>query len=448
MAPGCFQAARQNLSAVSYAARQGGEAGIRTLFALCCDRIDYCEPHIRALLPEPCRRERLFAASCNPTVLGGPLGGLLVGVKDIIAAEGFPTKCGTAVPAELHQLPTEAEVVRRLRAAGAVVAGKTVTTEFASSDPAATANPWSVGHTPGGSSSGSAAAVAAGEVHIGIGTQTIGSVCRPGAFCGICAFKPTFGRVPTVGIAIYSPSIDTLGFFTPDMEGMATVSALAVDSWNASALAQASSRAPILGVPEGPYLNAFSTISRVAFEEALEDLSKAGVTIRRVPCVLEDWHDVVRRHEHLTKAEWARSLSNHWQQYGSLFRAQSAMLMVQGLAVTETQESVGREGRGALCMHLEQTMDTAGIDLWVTPGTFQGPAPLGLASTGNALAQLPWSHAGLPAIALPAGLVQQRLPVALQLAARSNCDEAMLGWCSWLERCGVASAMRCSNMSG
>merc|ERR1719421_2642930 len=114
-----------------------------------------------------------------------------------------------------------------------IVAGKTVTTEFACADAGPTANPWNLSHTPGGSSSGSAAAVATGEVHVALGTQTVGSVNRPAAFCGVSGYKPTYGRVPTDGVAVYSPSADTVGFFTGDAAGMALVAAHAVDAWDA-----------------------------------------------------------------------------------------------------------------------------------------------------------------------------------------------------------------------
>lgn len=335
--------------------------------------------------------------------------------------------------------------MRRLKAAGAVVAGKTVTTEFAGPDPGATANPWDTGRTPGGSSSGSAAGVASGEFHIGIGTQTRGSVGRPGAFCGVVAYKPTYGRTPTEGVAIYAPSVDTVGFFTPDVDGMCMVAAASVDGWDEGATEAAcmvGASSLVLGVPEGPYLRSFSLRSLSAFDQALADLEDVGVTIRRVPGVLEDWDEVAQRHTDLTGAEWAQTLAGVWATHAAAFGAQSAVAMDEGLAVSAGAERTGREGRARLRVELEGLMDKAGVDLLVTPGTTQGPAPKGLHLTGDPGAQMPWSHSGLPTLSLPSGLVHGRLPVALQLVARPHRDEALLGYGTALGRVGLSRRSR------
>eukprot|EP00446_Apocalathium_sp_SHHI-4_P062073 CAMPEP_0177432390 /NCGR_PEP_ID=MMETSP0368-20130122/76669_1 /TAXON_ID=447022 ORGANISM="Scrippsiella hangoei-like, Strain SHHI-4" /NCGR_SAMPLE_ID=MMETSP0368 /ASSEMBLY_ACC=CAM_ASM_000363 /LENGTH=414 /DNA_ID=CAMNT_0018903057 /DNA_START=56 /DNA_END=1297 /DNA_ORIENTATION=+ len=408
----CLPPARATLQAALQQARQG-ESGLLALLEGCCDRMEAHEPHVRALLPEADRRHRLLAAARALTGPGRerPLSGLLLGVKDIIAAEGFPTRCGSMIPHEAHGLPSDSVVVRRLREAGAIVAGKTVTTEFANKDPGPTANPWDTAHTPGGSSSGSAAAVAAGMIHIALGTQTIGSVARPASFCGICGYKPSYGRVPSEGVAVYSPSIDTVGFYTPDAAGMHLVASVAVDHWDSArfSAAAASARPPVLGVPEGGYLRAFAPESLAAFEEALADLAGAGVVVRRVPGVMEDVEAVAGRHVDLTRAEWAQSLSGQWKSYSSLFRSKSAMEMVAGLATPSEAILNGRKCRGKLRAELERAMEAADVDFWVTPGALQGSAPLGLDSTGDSLAQLPWSHSGLPTLSLPAGL-DMRLP--------------------------------------
>src|SRR5690606_16531226 len=181
-----------------------------------CRRIDHIDPEVKAMLPESDRLHRLRAEAAllreqsqTPDDYP-PLFGALVGVKDVFHVDGFVTRAGSEVPPELFAGP-EAAVVRLLREAGALIAGKTVTTEFAYMEPGPTRNPHNLEHTPGGSSSGSAAAVAAGMVNLAVGTQTIGSVIRPAAYCGIVGFKPTLNRIPTEGLVYFSPTIDHVG---------------------------------------------------------------------------------------------------------------------------------------------------------------------------------------------------------------------------------------------
>ena len=155
-----------------------------------------------------------------------------VGVKDIFHAAGFETRAGSQLPPELLTGP-EADAVGRLRAAGCLILGKTVTTEFAYYEPEPTRNPHNLAHTPGGSSSGSAAAVAAGLAPLALGTQTIGSVIRPAAFCGIVGFKPSYGRISPEGLIFFSPSLDHVGLFTQDVAGMSLAAAVLCENLGA-----------------------------------------------------------------------------------------------------------------------------------------------------------------------------------------------------------------------
>ncbi|MEE9278250.1 MAG: amidase family protein, partial [Dehalococcoidia bacterium] len=205
--------------ATTVAALRSGSLSLPELIEEVCARMGAVEPQVRAVLPERGRRERLLReaealARRYPDPGGRPvLFGALVGVKDIFAVEGFEMRAGSALPPELFA-GDEAESVRRLRAAGALVLGKTVNTEFAFSDPGATANPHNPAHTPGGSSSGSAAAVAAGIAALALGSQTVGSVIRPASFCGVVGVKPSYGRIPYDGVLYFSESMDHVGFFT------------------------------------------------------------------------------------------------------------------------------------------------------------------------------------------------------------------------------------------
>ncbi|MFE3768396.1 amidase family protein [Streptomyces sp. NPDC059122] len=202
-----------------------------------CDRIDAVDPRIQAFVPEPGRRERLSAAARELAAAGppGPAGrpalyGIPVGIKDIVHVDGLPTRAGSALPPE-ELAGAQAAVVDRLSAAGALIAGKTVTAEFAVTAPGPTRNPHNPAHSPGGSSSGSAAAVAAGMIPLAIGTQTVGSMIRPAAYCGVVGFKPTYGRIPLDGVIPNASSFDTLGCYATELAGIALAAPVLCDGW-------------------------------------------------------------------------------------------------------------------------------------------------------------------------------------------------------------------------
>ena len=218
-----------SLAADANALRRG-EAKPSDLIDRLQQRFERVNSAIDAFLPEAIRFERLRrdAAALEarfPDPAGRPpLYGALLGVKDIFHVDGFSTRAGTRVPPE-HFAGDEAAVVTQLKRAGALIVGKTVTTEFAYFEPGPTRNPQNPAHSPGGSSSGSAAAIAAGLAHISLGTQTVGSVIRPAAYCGIVGFKPSYDRVPTAGLVTFSPSADHVGFFTVDITSICRPSA-------------------------------------------------------------------------------------------------------------------------------------------------------------------------------------------------------------------------------
>src|SRR5205807_802532 len=244
--------------AATAAALRSGQLDLLTYIDEVCNRIDAAEPLIHALLPEPGRRQRLLSEAealqkrFPDPVSRPPLYGILLGVKDIFHVDGFPTRAGSQLPTELFAAP-EAACVTLLRNAGALILGKTISAEFAWIEPGPTRNPYNLEHTPGGSSSGSAAAVAAGFCPLALGTQTIGSTIRPAAFCGIVGFKPTYGRISTDGLIKCAESVDTVGLFTQDVAGIALVASLLCEGWQAVEISE-STQLPGLGVPDGPYL--------------------------------------------------------------------------------------------------------------------------------------------------------------------------------------------------
>ncbi len=396
-------------------------------------RIEASELRIRALLPEPGRRQRLLDEAkalrerYPDAAQRPPLFGILVGVKDIINADGFATRAGSMLPAELLAGP-EAGCVRRMRDAGAVVLGKTVTTEFAYLDPGPTANPNDLSRTPGGSSSGSAAAVAAGYAPLALGSQTVGSVIRPAAFCGVVGFKPSYGRIPTDGVLAFSPSVDCVGAFAQDASGIARAASVLCDSWSETS---AEPRLPTLGVPVGPYLESAQPEARRALEDQLEKLAARGCQIRYVPA-LRNIAEVAGRHLRLIAKEFEH-VHEHWfREHGSVYRPGSAMLMERAQGVGEDSIDVGRRSGLELRAELEALMDAHGLDAWASPAA-TGGAPQGLQSTGDAAMNLPWTHARLPVVTLPAGRSDDGLPLGLQLAARGGADERLVALARQLE---------------
>lgn len=392
-----------------------------------CDRIDAVEPEIEALLPEPDRRGRLLreaaalAARYPDPATRPTLYGVLVGIKDIFHADGFPTTGGSRVPPEALAGP-EAASVRRLRDAGALVVGKTATAEFAYFEPGPTRNPHNPAHTPGGSSSGSAAATAAGFCSLAIGTQTVGSVIRPAAFCGIAGFKPTFDRIPTAGSLVCSPSLDHVGIFTPAIADMPQAAAVLCDEWRDVTVEQ-----PVIGVPEGPFLEQTSPAALEAFRQQVALLESGGYVVRRVP-LFDDIVIVAEGHTRLVQGEMARSHEPWFPTYADLYRPRTAWAIRNGAQIEPTLVDQARDARATLRTRIEAAMDEHGIDLWVSPPALHA-APEGIAATGDPAMNLPWTNAGLPAATFPTTQTIDGLPLGLQCAARWNADEALLIWC-------------------
>jgi Asp-tRNA(Asn)/Glu-tRNA(Gln) amidotransferase A subunit family amidase len=403
-----------------------------------CDRIDAVDPIVQAFLPEPDRRGRLRAQARalldrRPDPADRPpLFGVPVGVKDIVRVDGLPTRGGSALAPELFGGAAlggaQAPVVDRLRAAGALVAGKTVTAEFAILAPGPTRNPHDPGHTPGGSSSGSAAAVAAGMLPLAIGTQTVGSTIRPAAYCGVVGFKPGFGRIPISGVIPNVPSQDTLGMFTVDVAGAMLAAETLCDGWQPVPPGLAP---PVLGVPVGPYLDKAEPEARAAFEEQLRRLRTAGFTVHEVPA-MPDFEQVVRRQYVVNRYEAAQSHADWFARYRELYREETAAVIRTGQAIDRDDYLRALSDQRIFREQMAVAMFSEGVDMWLTPAA-TGPAPSGLATTGSSIMSLPWSFAGFPAVNIPAARTAAGLPLGLQCVGRPGSDERVLAWAEPIE---------------
>jgi Asp-tRNA(Asn)/Glu-tRNA(Gln) amidotransferase A subunit family amidase len=383
---------------------------------------------IHAFLPEEGRFERLrqevaaLESRYPEPALRPPLYGVPVGVKDIFHVDGLPTYAGSRMPPRLLAGP-EAECVTQLKEAGALVLGKTVTTEFAYFAPGPTRNPHNHEHTPGGSSSGSAAAVAAGLCPLALGTQTIGSVLRPASFCGVLGFKPTSGRISRAGVIPLSPSLDHIGFFAQDVALAAVVAHILCRDWDNQKL---QTDPPILGVPLGSYLQRASPEALDHFEVTQAKLKQAGFEIRPVE-TMPNFEQIVEQHVGLVAGEAAMIHQEWFILHTNLYHPKTAALIRRGQEISTEQLTRYRAGREEFRADLETLMTRHNISAWISPSAL-GTAPPSLDSTGDPIMNLPWTYAGLPAINLPAGFLKNRLPLGLQLVAGWGQDEKLLAW--------------------
>ena len=391
------------------------------------------EPDVLAFIPEEDRFARLQEDTetlvlSYPDLISRPvLFGALTGVKDIFQVEGFTTQAGSRLPYELLQ-GKEARSVTQLKEVGALILGKTVTTEFAYFSPGPTRNPHNPEHTPGGSSSGSAAAVAAGFCHVALGTQTIGSIIRPAAFCGVVGFKPTYDRISREGVIPLSPSLDHIGFFTSDVDTAKRVASVLVDNWKSESI----ERKPTLGIPEGPYLESASDQALALFNTICESIVQAGYELRRI-LVMDDFQEIRARHDVIMSAEAAQVHANWFDKYADLYSLKFTELIKRGQAVSDSQLQDAFTARDLFRNQITQTMIDNNIDLWISPPTI-GPAPKGLESTGDPVMNLPWTQIGLPAINLPSGKTEDGLPMGFQIIGKWNMEELLLAWAEDLEK--------------
>lgn len=390
------------------------------------DRIDAVEPDVHAFVSEPARWDRVESRATSlenryPTTADRPtLFGIPVGVKDIFHVDGLSTKAGSSIPPSAFA-GTEAASVSALAEQGAYMLGKTVTTEFAYYDPGPTRNPHNLDHTPGGSSSGSAAAVAAGLVPLALGTQTYGSVARPASFCGIVGVKPSFGRISRDGVLPLSPSADHVGFFTQDVPGAEITASVLYDEWHPVA----PEHRPTIGVPTGPYLSQADDRTVEHFESTIETLEQNGYEVRRFQ-VFDDIESVNDRHHRMVAADAAIVHDELFHTYEADYEAELKALIEEGQDIPARELGRARTGRTDLRAAVAASMDDHGVDVIASPSA-PGPAPEGLEDTGDPVMNVPWTHSGVPTVSVPAGTIDG-LPIDLQIAARYGYDEWLLPW--------------------
>lgn len=368
----------------------------------------------------------------------GSLQGLPVGIKDIIDTADMPTENGTVLHkgrAPRH----DAAVVKMLRAAGAVILGKTVTTECAYFSPGKTRNPWNPEHTPGGSSSGSAAATAASMVPLAIGSQTNGSVIRPAAFCGVYGFKPTHGLIPRTGVLALSRTLDHIGVFARSIDDLALVAEELVGYDDGDPDTRPRARVPfralaaeeppippVIGFLKTPHWDKVTPEAQEAFAELVQALGGQVEEIDLGPSAADawDWHKTIM------EAEMAANLDREWRTGRDKLSDQLRGLIERGRKVSAVDyqhalRGLVRAGESFDELFMER------YDALLTPAAL-GSAPKGLASTGDPVFCTLWTLCGLPAVSLPLLQDSAGLPIGVQLVGRRNFDARLLRTARWL----------------
>jgi Asp-tRNA(Asn)/Glu-tRNA(Gln) amidotransferase A subunit family amidase len=368
-----------------------------------------------------CHSETARAASA------GPLRGIAVGIKDIIDTSEFPTEMGCPAIYGGWQPRADAPVVMMLKQAGATIIGKTTTTAFAANDPTPTVNPRNTGHTPGGSSSGSAAAVAAGMIPLALGTQTGGSVIRPASFCGVAAIKPSYRLLPTIGVKCFSWKLDTVGLFAAGVNDLAY--GLSAITGRPELLPGAAIQTPRIGIVMQDFAGAPEAASGEALRVATLAAERAGASVRTLTLpeiVGEAWriHPVVQFFEAHRAMAW--EYQTKYDVVPPLLRGRLDQTRGITPAAYDEARAVASRARAALKALFRE------VDVLLTFSA-PGAAPKGLDSTGDARFNQLWTLMGVPCVNVPATIAEGGLPVGVQVIARFGDDAGALAAARFVE---------------
>jgi len=357
----------------------------------------------------------------------GPLRGIAVGIKDIIDTANFSTEMGSPIYRGFHPR-ADAPVVSMLKQAGATIIGKTTTTAFAANDPTATVNPHNHGHTPGGSSSGSAAAVGAGMVPLALGTQTGGSVIRPASFCGAAAIKPSYRLLPTVGVKCFSWSLDTVGLFAAGVEDLAC--GLSAMTGRPELLLPASSAAPRIGVATQDFAGGVEKESSEALQTAVRAAERAGAKVHALalPQIFAHaWriHTTVQQFEAHQALAW--EYRERYAEMAPLLRSRLDESRDIPPAEYDEAQAIAARARAALGPVFEE------VDVLLTYSA-PGAPPKGLDFTGDPRLNRLWTLLGTPCVNVPTLMVEGNLPVGVQVIAPYGSDAKALAAARFVEQ--------------
>jgi amidase len=404
-----------------------GKATARELVETCLLRVEAREPTVGAwawLDPEQALAE---ADARDRETPRGPLHGVPVGIKDIMDTADMPTEHGSPIYRG-NRPPADAAVVAALRAAGAIVLGKTVTTEFAAFHPGKTAHPLNPAHTPGGSSSGSAAAVADFMVPLSLGTQTMGSVIRPAAFCGVIGYKPSFGTFPRAGVKPSSDSVDTVGLFARALDDVVLLSA-ALTGGLPEDFDGSLGRPPRIGLFRGPHWSKAEPAAAAHLEDAARTLAAAGASVVEIsaPPILADAFEA---HRTIVVYEMARALGHEWRVHRDRISPALAELLASGAQCPFARYLAAQEIVVAARSWLADNFGD--LDVWLALSA-PGEAPAGLSGTGDPVFNRLWTALHTPCLTLPAGRGPRGLPLGVQVVGKFRHDARVVAAARWIE---------------
>jgi aspartyl-tRNA(Asn)/glutamyl-tRNA(Gln) amidotransferase subunit A len=414
-------------------AMRAGDLTSEELIDFCLSRIELYEPAIQAWVVVDAAGARQAARRLDQ--LGrqgswlGPLHGIPVGIKDIIDVEGFPTRAGSTL-SDPRPAAHDALHVRQLRAAGAVILGKTVTTEFACFHPAKTKNPWRAGHTPGGSSSGSAAAVASQMCMAAIGTQTGGSILRPASYCGVVGFKPTRAAVALDGVVPVSPHLDHAGPIARTVDDVVQVyAALTGPPAAASVRIDFPDQPPLLRCIEQYFFAGAAAACGSVVRAAVERLwCRGSAPPLSIPDSFADVHVMHRRIMYVDAAEYHERA---FRLNRADFSTTMANMLQEGISIPGVEYARALRHQNRFSEDIRGCFEEQN-HFAATPAT-PTAAPPSLETTGDPSFNSPWTYAGVPAVTLPCGLDEVGMPIGLQLIGGPHRDEDLLRAAAWCE---------------
>jgi Asp-tRNA(Asn)/Glu-tRNA(Gln) amidotransferase A subunit family amidase len=401
-----------------------GELTSQALVEACLARIEAREAQIGAWTYLDAAAALAQARACDRGPVRGPLHGVPVGIKDIIDTYDMPTSYGSPIY-DGHQPAWDASCVAILRAAGAVILGKTVTTEFAMFTPGKTANPNNPAHTPGGSSSGSAAAVADAMVPLALGTQTAGSIIRPASYCGAVGYKPTHGVFPVAGIKALSQTLDTLGGFARSVEDLALLRAVFAST---PAALQSVEHPPRIGLCRTPQWPQAGTDTQHTLETAAQQLATAGAEVGDVD-LPPDFAGLVAAQETIQVFEGVRCCAYELAQHREQLSPKLLELLEPGAKLPYSAYAEA----AALAEQCRRLLDSAfrSHDVLLVPSA-PGEAPRGLDATGDPLFNRMWTLLHVPAVTLPGFTGAHGLPVGVQVIGPLGQDDRLLAIAAWM----------------
>jgi Asp-tRNA(Asn)/Glu-tRNA(Gln) amidotransferase A subunit family amidase len=437
------------------AAIRAGALSPVDLLEQCLARIELYEPQVRAWVAIDRdgageQAERL-TAELKRGHDRGPLHGIPIGVKDIIDVFDLPTGCGSKLWAN-SIARRDADCVRRLRQAGAIILGKTVTTPFAYLDPPITRNPWNLERTPGGSSSGSAAAVACGMCLGALGSQTGGSITRPAAFCGVCSMKPSYGSVSVGGVLPLAPSLDHVGVMARCVTDVAILFQAVAGrvenhktgsrSWPVPEVVQALSEARTTGgvsLSRRVFQRArglFETRAEPEMREAMNRMVYDLRSLASADAVVEDvalpagFAELHANHRIIMAVEAAEYHATRLRRHPDDYPPRIRELIEEGLAFAAVDDSAARQLRDELDWQMDELVPGGGLAL-LTPAA-PGAAP-GPSTTGDAVFNAPWSFTGHPTVSFPVARGAEGLPLAVQIVGARDGEDSLLVRAAWCE---------------